>query len=697
MQKVMSIDKLISYNLPDHTFSALRNFAGAMIIDRWLLRSGKIFYLPHEVQTLDVLRYMDYKYARKFQPQAWTDYDVDLPAWLLKEFFRVETIHLVLPTLEASDSVIDVTDVFLSTVLWPLAAGGAIDDLYFTVMKSFIKMFGIFCDEKKLVCWFWTQQYNNYLIEQGKKTTFNVTSYSLEWVLQAEIDQWYINTVIWDPNRSYAYSHLLRANGEFNLFSWAKQFLVNADRYNILATSRGNGKTFLAMEEVAKELLKEDKWFWGRKSKIIRLFVPDKEDIGNQAMDYLEDVMGNIPNIKLPNWKKAVEISRAKFSAVCNITGHKFKITTLKNFSSWSKKEEGSAKGEGIACDIAIIDEAARIPNEFWHSFHQRAAFETQKFIIISTINRETQANHWFYELLVRAETGDLKHSNSMRVTIDENEAMRVGKTKEQWMEAIEEAKKTLRAGGDREFYSKWYCIILDESNVFDLSGSITTIEKSSDDDPRIIWFDLAKLDDAAGVVIINLKTKCIEQANAYNNSTYSMQLENIKKLKSKYKNCLVIWDRSGVGEVVAEQDVNGVVDAWIKSTATGELKYNSQLRYWTASKWYIINTLALALETNLVSISDDCQELIKQLKDFIKMKSPHGDVILYKWRGKSKDDLVLAAAYAVVYIYGIMQSKNSKDIEMLIHNYFETQQSSYNSFDEDTSSSYDSYHNSLY
>ena len=63
----------------------------------------------------------------------------------------------------------------------------------------------------------------------------------------------------------------------------------------------------------------------------------------------------------------------------------------------------------------------------------------------------------------------------------------------------------------------------------------------------------------------------------------------------------------------------------------------------------------------------------------------------------KSKDDLVLAAAYAVVYIYGIMQSKNSKDIEMLIHNYFETQQSSYNSFDEDTSSSYDSYHNSLY
>jgi len=47
---------------------------------------------------------------------------------------------------------------------------------------------------------------------------------------------------------------------------------------------------------------------------------------------------------------------------------------------------------------------------------------------------------------LVRAETGDLKNSNAMRVTIDENEAMKVGLTDEQWREAIEEAKKTLRS-----------------------------------------------------------------------------------------------------------------------------------------------------------------------------------------------------------------------------------------------------------
>jgi hypothetical protein len=50
---------------------------------------------------------------------------------------------------------------------------------------------------------------------------------------------------------------------------------------------------------------------------------------------------------------------------------------------------------------LAIIDEAARISDQFWISFHQRAAFETQEFYISSTINEETPVDHWFYRLLV--------------------------------------------------------------------------------------------------------------------------------------------------------------------------------------------------------------------------------------------------------------------------------------------------------
>lgn len=144
--------------------------------------------------------------------------------------------------------------------------------------------------------------------------------------------------------------------------------------------------------------------------------------------------------------------------------------------------------GEGIACDTAIVDEAARIPNSFWASFHQRAAFETQTFLIISTINEETPKDHWFYELLVDGEQGN-PEIKSYRITIDENEAMRVGKTEEEFQKQLEMAKETMRKKGDKEFYAKGYCIILEESNVFNTSTYLANVNPSSfnDKDPRII------------------------------------------------------------------------------------------------------------------------------------------------------------------------------------------------------------------
>lgn len=64
---------------------------------------------------------------------------------------------------------------------------------------------------------------------------------------------------------------------------------------------------------------------------------------------------------------------------------------------------------------------------------------------------------------------------------------------------------------------------------------------------------------------------------------------------------------------------------------------------------------MATALNTNLIKIPADHVELIAQMNEFVKMKSGNGNVILYKGKGKKKDDLVLAAAYAVLYMYAIL------------------------------------------
>lgn len=66
-----------------------------------------------------------------------------------------------------------------------------------------------------------------------------VKDISLEEVLFSEISQGYVNNDIGDPDREYAYAHLLRGHAKFKLFTWAKKIFINWKKYNIVATSRG--------------------------------------------------------------------------------------------------------------------------------------------------------------------------------------------------------------------------------------------------------------------------------------------------------------------------------------------------------------------------------------------------------------------------------------------------------------------------
>lgn len=226
-----------------------------------------------------------------------------------------------------------------------------------------------------------------------------------------------------------------------------------------------------------------------------------------------------------------------------------------------------------------------------------------------------------------------------------------------------------MRIKGDKEFYAKGYCIILEESNVFSTGSYIVAPNRSkyADSDPRILGFDLGKLTDTCGLVLINLKHREIEEARKVLNATYGTQLMYAEEYKKKYKNLLVIGDRSGVGEAVSEQDVRFVVDTWIKSTGSGDLKFDRTYKYWTYNKGSIIGSAATAFNTNLLKIPSDLLDLIGQMNKFVKMKSGSGSVILYKGKGKEKDDLVLSMAYAIVYMYNILALKSVAEIESYV------------------------------
>jgi hypothetical protein len=275
------------------------------------------------------------------------------------------------------------------------------------------------------------------------------------------------------------------------------------------------------------------------------------------------------------------------------------------------------------------------------------------------------------------------------------NEVMRFGKTEEQWKKQIEKVKEELRKKWDKEFYSKWYCMILEESNVFNIWTAIVNYkpEKYADTDLRILWFDLGKLEDTAWLTIINLNHLEVESSIKVNNLTYWKQLEYAEDYKKKYSNIYVIWDRSWVWEAVSEQDLKWVVDVWIKSTWTWELNFNKKYKYYTCNKWFIITTLAWLLNSFL-KIPMNNVDLIDQLNNFIKVKSWRWETILYKWKGKKKDDLVLSLAYATLYIHSILWLKTKEDIQQYINEIWNNQTYYYNN---DRYSNNDWYYWNLY
>lgn len=657
------------------THNAIMIFLAWFIVDRWVIQNEhKLLYTDIDLKTKDIFRVLDDKLFKKYKHNDYRELLFTFDKWLLNEFFWWKGFKLKLPIQTEWK---EVSETIMKYYMPKLTKGQAIDDLQYIIFRAIIKSLWVYYDETTWRIWFWNKLKQSYILIWKQNVKWKIVDFNLEEVLAAEVLQWYINKIVWDPAREYAYTHLLREHAEFRLTWWAKQVLIEWKKYNILATSRWQGKTFLAAFVAARWLLDERPWFWWRKYREIKYFVPDKENIWNQVMEYIKSLLWTLAFVKLENWKKAFEIWQ--YHVKCNITWNIFKIVSLYNFWLWNK-ELWSSLWEWIACDLAIIDEAARIADNFWISFHQRAAFETQEFFICTTINEETPVDHWFYKLLVDWETWD-DNISSYRIGIDDNEIMRYWKTDAEWMWQLEKVKEELRKKWDKEFYAKWYCIILEESNVFQLWWVIVPSmdNEYNDSDPRILWFDLWKLDDTAGLTIINLKHRVIESSIIVNNLTYWMQLEYAKEYKKKFTNLLVIWDRSWVWEAVSEQDLTWVVDVWIKSTGTWELNFNKKYKFYTCNKWFIITTFASVLAQGIIKIPNNNTDLIDQMNNFIKMKSWRWEVILYKWKWRKKDDLVLSSAYAILYMFSILWLKTIEDINYYINEIWNNQTYLYN------------------
>ncbi len=296
----------------------MRNFLGSFIVDKWIIiNKMKLFYTPMEKNTETVFKVFDEKRFEKFKHEDWQDIELSFSWWVITEFFKAETIHLMLPVNE-SEWVKDITTNFITYFLWPLARSKTIDDLYYMVIKQLANALWIYYDFHKRTIWFWVKPKSKFLIWNWKRISYSARTYSLEEVLKAEIKQWFVNKDIWDPSREYWYTHALREYAKFELTDWWKNILINWNRFNVVAATRWQWKTYFASLVAARALLDSRPWFWWRNYREIKYFVPNKEDVGTQVMEYIKSFLWDLVNFKLPHWKKAFEIKWNNYIK-CNI------------------------------------------------------------------------------------------------------------------------------------------------------------------------------------------------------------------------------------------------------------------------------------------------------------------------------------------------------------------------------------------
>lgn len=578
--------------------------------------------------------------------------------WLSKELFNKSSINVQIPFLSKWK---DITDIFRDSFRQVVRLQ-YLDDMAYQAYMILISMSKVLHDWKKIWFFFETDiDINASIMKHNwtrniriKSNKLKFRSLDLEDVLMAEIEQWFVNKDVWDPNRSWGFTHLLRQHAKFHMTKWFRNVLVNRNKINVIFASRASWKTYNAAYIVCRALLNTKEWYGWRWYREIKYFVPNKDQIWENFFRYCKSLLWSILDIKL-NWKKVFRIDETNSIIECTLTWNKMQVVSLHKIIQKSSNELWTSTWEGIACDDAIIDEAARIPDKFWKSFYQRAAFETENFFIITTANEETPADHWAYDLLIRWELWD-ETISSYRITIDDNEILAIWKSAEQAKVIRDWIKEEVKKEWEEAYYARLYCVIFDKKKLFNVASNLIERQWQVDDNQlRVISLDPAKLSDNAWITVINLVTQTIEISEKLVSTDYDYQLNKVKNLKEKYKWSVAVCDRWWAWEFLSEQDKEWVIDIRIKTTWQWDIRFNDQRWYYTIAKWTMIWFLETLFRKKTLKIYEDLTDLRYQLDKFIEFKSNRSNVIMYKWEWKEKDDLVLSLANATCYIYKIL------------------------------------------
>lgn len=563
-----------------------RQLVSGLILDRKVIKETWMLFTnetsAYKVLNADVAQDLNFKEYRS-EP-------IEL-RWAPWQFIQ-RHIDFKYPYIDTGEKWVEVITRFFkdNIIINYLVAKSLIDDETFQIIKEFLATFDVFYNPDKLSIGFAPR-----MAYKG-----NSNSVSLEELLKAEIEQWYVNEVVWDKQRKFSYTHILRRNLDLQLQKWQKTLITSWKQYNFVAWSRRIGKSFLSAYIAYREFYRKGSGYGDRNRQVLYVTLNDKK--AWQPFQYMMQMTETDRKL----WYITVNTANKEFTSTIT-------WTKLIFITSW---QHGWAAS--YWADLVVVDEAAMIRNEFWDDLLPIIVQERATVFAISTINEEAKQN-WFYKYLLAWEMWD-ENIQSIRVTIDDNELLR---------EEDKEAMKLALVDNQLKYWTQLYSIFPTWSTIFNLNWAIQSIDTTTKRDLVLIGYDPAKLWDNASFVIVDPNTFHVIDEHILKWISYMEQKEYLIQLKKQHHMSIVIMDRTWVWEWVYEIFWD-LIDVSVKYKAVWEVKM-SPLWYWMVSKWELVDTLKLYIDHYWLKVSDTLENLIKEFKSF-KALTDRGRVIQYWW-----------------------------------------------------------------
>lgn len=296
------------------------------------------------------------------------------------------------------------------------------------------------------------------------------------------------------------------------------------------------------------------------------------------------------------------------------------RITT--KWGTWLECKSGENPEQmlGERLDLAIIDEAARVPKEV---FERYLYGRTKEFLLTTT----PKGKNWLFREFMRAK----KEGNTFHFTSLDSPLF----NEKRW----EDAKARLPEDiFNQEYGAKFLDAAASAFRSDDIRRAINDLSEEPQPDRRyVVGVDLAKYQDYFALCVIDKYTNGVVYFYRSRNDDYGFQKEKIKMTSRKYNRARVVLDSSGMGEPVYDDLIQDEINV-------------EPFRFSNQSKKKLIDKLRLYLEQGGITIPDN-EALIDELESFEYEITPSGNV-RYQAPEGLHDDCVIALALAVWSLY---------------------------------------------